>query len=518
MGRLTTEPSRVDTPQLQVELRGVGKSFGGTAVLTGIDLTIEPGTVHGLVGENGAGKSTLSKIIAGVYTADAGTLHVGDEAVSFTSPREALGRGIATIAQELALVPALTVAENVFLGREPRRGGFLNRRALRRQFVELAESTGFELDPDARVGALRTADQQKVEILRALARGASLIIMDEPTAALSAADAEILHGIVRQLAASGRTVLLISHFLGEVLGLADTVTVLRDGRLIRTGPAAAETEATLIEAMLGRSLGSVFPQKPPVPGPSTPIVLSVSDLVAPGVNGVSFEVRAGEVLGIAGLVGSGRSEIAHAVYGSARRSAGEVEVDGEPVPSQIGASQRAGVFLIPESRKDQGLVLPRSIRQNVTLSNLAGLSRGGWVRSGAERAEAQEMLRRVTVAGDDRRPVSALSGGNQQKVLFARALERPRKVLIADEPTRGVDVGSRRAIYDLIAEQAAAGVGVVVISSDAEEVIGLAHRILVIRGGRIVAELTGETMTEEHIITAAFADPVSTRTDSSEQA
>jgi simple sugar transport system ATP-binding protein/ribose transport system ATP-binding protein len=515
---LTTESSHVDTPQLQVELRGVGKSFGGTPVLQGIDLTIAPGTVHGLVGENGAGKSTLSKIVAGVYTADTGTLEIGGEAVTFASPRDALARGIATIAQELALVPALTVAENVFLGREPRRAGFLNRKQLRRQFVELAESTGFELDPDVRVGSLRTADQQKVEILRALARGASLIIMDEPTAALSGADAEILHGIVRQLAASGRTVLLISHFLREVLDLADTVTVLRDGRHIRTGPAAAETESTLIEAMLGRSLGSIFPTKPPLPGPDTPVALSVSDLVAPGVHGVSFEIRAGEVLGFAGLVGAGRSEIAHAVFGSTRRSDGDVEVDGEVVPPQIGASHRAGIFLVPESRKDQGLVLQRSIRENVTLSNLGGLSRAGWVRTRSERTEAQEMLRRVTVTGDDRRPVGALSGGNQQKVLFARALERPRKVLIADEPTRGVDVGSRRAIYDLIAEQAAGGIGVLVISSDAEELIGLAHRILVIRGGRIVAELIGEEMTEERIITAAFADPVSTPSDSSEQA
>jgi len=499
--------SAADAPQLELELRGIGKSFGGTAVLAGIDLAIEPGTVHGLVGENGAGKSTLSKIIAGVTTADAGTMRLGGEPVVFASPREALTRGIATIAQELALVPALGVAENVFLGREPRRLGLIDRRRLRRQFLELAESTGFLLDPDAVVGSLRTADQQKVEILRALARGASFIIMDEPTAALSAQDAETLHGVVRQLASSGRTVLLISHFLGEVLDLADTITVLRDGRLIRTGPAAQETEATLIEAMLGRSLGSVFPEKPPVPGPAAPIALSVSDLTAPGVQGVSLEVRAGEILGLAGLVGAGRSELAHAIYGAARRSGGTVEIDGEPVAPSIAAARRAGAVLIPESRKDQGLVLQRSIRENVTLADLPGVSRGGWVRPQAERAHAQALLGRVTVDGDDRRPVAALSGGNQQKVLFARALAGRPKLLIADEPTRGVDVGSRRAIYDLIAEQASAGLGVLVISSDAEEVIGLAHRVLVIRGGRVVGEFAGEAMTEEQIITAAFADP-----------
>jgi len=504
---VTAEAATVGAPQFRVELRGVGKSFGGTWVLQDIDLTIEPGSVHALVGENGAGKSTLSKIVSGVYTADTGTLVVGDDEVSFGSPREALDRGIATIAQELALVPALSVAENVFLGREPRRAGFLDRKELRRRFLELAGPTGFELNPDVPVASLRTADQQKVEILRALARGASFIIMDEPTAALAGHDAELLHGVVRRLAASGTTVLLISHFLDEVLELADTVTILRDGRHIRTAPAAQETEASLIEGMLGRTLGSVFPERSAAPvGAET--VLEVRDLVAPGVQGVSFDVRAGEVVGLAGLVGAGRSEIAHAIYGAVPRSAGSVRVAGVDAPADVGGALRAGLFLIPESRKDQGLVLGRPIRENVTLSNLAELTVGGWVRTGAERATARDLLARVTVAGDDRRNVSALSGGNQQKVLFARALQRPRRALIADEPTRGVDVGSRRAIYDLIAEQSRAGVGVVVISSDVEEVLGLAHRILVVRAGRIVAELTGEDMTEENILTAAFAQPI----------
>jgi len=508
MGGLSpADTPAADAPQLRVELRGVGKSFGGTPVLQGIDLAIEPGTVHALVGENGAGKSTLSKIIAGLYTADEGSLVVDGETLAFGTPREALDRGIATIAQELALVPALTVAENVFLGREPRSGPFLNRKRLRRQYLDLAGPTGFELDPDAPVGSLRTADQQKVEILRALARGASLIIMDEPTAALAGHDTELLHGVVRRLAAQGRTVLLISHFLGEVLELADTVTILRDGRLIRTAPAAQETEASLIEGMLGRTLGSVFPERSPAPeGAET--VLEVRDLVAPGVNGVSLEVRAGEIVGLAGLVGAGRSELAHAIFGASRRTGGTVRVAGEDVAASVHGALRGGLFLIPESRKEQGLVLGRPIRENVTLSNLSGLTAGGWVRTAAERREARALLARVTVAGDDRRNVSALSGGNQQKVLFARALERRRRVLIADEPTRGVDVGSRRAIYDLIAEQAAAGVGVLVVSSDVEEILGLAHRVLVVRGGRIVAELAGERMTEEHVLTAAFAEPI----------
>ena len=500
-------PATAGAPQLTIELRGVGKSFGGVPVLSDIDLRLEPGSVHALVGENGAGKSTLSKIIAGIYSADTGDLLVDGEPENFGSPREALDRGIAAIAQELALVPGLSVAENVFLGREPRTLGWVSRRKLRRAYLELAERTGFTLDADTLVGSLRTADQQKVEIMRALARGASLIIMDEPTAALSAHDTELLHGVVRQLAASGHTVLLISHFLGEVLELCDTVTILRDGRLIRTAPAADETEATLIEGMLGRTLGSVFPPKPPAPT-GTDEVLTVTDLEGPGVNGISLSIRPGEIVGLAGLVGAGRSEIAHAIYGANPRFAGRVAVDGVECGPGITAALRRGIFLIPESRKEQGLVLGRPIRQNVTLSNLDQVATVGWLRPAQERQQARGILERVTVAGDDRRHVAALSGGNQQKVLFARALQRPRKILIADEPTRGVDVGSRRAIYDLIVEQAQQGIGVLVISSDVEEVLGLAHRILVIRGGRIVGEFAGDEMTEENIITAAFADPI----------
>jgi len=503
--------TQAGAPQLSIELRGVGKSFGGVPVLAGIDVTFAPGSVHALVGENGAGKSTLSKIISGVYTHDTGALIVDGESVSFGSPREALDRGIATIAQELALVPALSVAENVFLGREPRTLGWVDRRKLRRSFVALAEQTGFTLDPDVPVGSLRTADQQKVEILRALARGASFIIMDEPTAALSGHDTELLHDVVRQLAASGHTVLLISHFLGEVLELADTVTILRDGRLIRTAPASQETESSLIEAMLGRSLGSVFPEKsaPPATTSDRAPALEVDGLSGHGFSDISLTVACGEIVGLAGLVGAGRSEIAHAIFGADRRTSGTVRVDGREVPGDIPAAMRSGLFMIPESRKDQGLVLGRPIRQNVSLSNLGLVSTGGWLDFAKERRESRQMLDRVTVAGDDRRDVSSLSGGNQQKVLFARALAKPRSVLIADEPTRGVDVGSRRAIYDLIAEQAASGIGVLVISSDVEELLGLAHRILVVRSGRIVARLAGDEMTEHNVLTAAFADPIS---------
>ncbi|HEY4267149.1 MAG TPA: sugar ABC transporter ATP-binding protein [Galbitalea sp.] len=490
-----------------VHLTDISKSFGGVRVLSDVNLTIARGTVHGLVGENGAGKSSLSKIIAGLLTADSGQVQVNGETVTFRSPREALGHGIATIAQELALVPGLSVAENVFLGAEPRRAGFIQRRVLRARFTVLASEAGFDLRADARAGSLRTADQQKVEILRALSRGADFIIMDEPTAALSREDAQRLHEVVRSLAASGKTVLLISHFLSEVLSLADTVTILRDGKIVRTAASTDETEGSLIEGMLGRALTSVFPQKTPPPADAA-AVLSVKDLTAPGVDGTSFEIAAGEIVGLAGLVGAGRSELAHAIFGGSRRTAGSILVDGRELTGRSPShALRHGIFLIPESRKEQGLLLLRPIRENVTLASLRLFSRGSWIRSRPEHGETRRVLGEVTVRGESiARPVASLSGGNQQKVMFARGmLHRPR-VLIADEPTRGVDVGSRRAIYDVLVENARQGVGVLVISSDIEEVLGLAHRVLVIRHGRVVAELAGSLMTEENILTAAFAE------------
>ncbi|AYG05226.1 sugar ABC transporter ATP-binding protein [Gryllotalpicola protaetiae] len=490
---------------IHLELRGIGKSYGGTPVLTDIDLTIPRGTVHGLVGENGAGKSSIGRIIAGIGQPDRGELLVDGQEVSFRSPREALAMGIATIAQELSLVPSLTVAENVYLGSEPRRGVFISSRRLRAQFLELAAGAGFELDPDAVVGGLRTADQQKVEILRAMSRGASFIIMDEPTAALSRDDTARLHDVVRRLAASDHTVLLISHFLGEVLDLADDVTILRDGRIVRGGPASAETESSLIESMLGRKLTALYPEKAAAVA-GADAVLEVEGLRAPGVDDVSLAVRAGEIVGLAGLVGSGRSELAHALFGSVRRSGGVVRIGGRAVGR--GSPRRAlrhGAYLIPESRKEQGLVLQRPVRENVTLASVREFSIGGWIRAGRERMSAQGALRDVTVRVDAApEPVASLSGGNQQKVLFARGMLRAPVLLIADEPTRGVDVGSRRAIYDLLVEQAARGVGVLMISSDLDEVLGLAHRVLVMRNGAVSAELEGERMTEANVLRAAF--------------
>ncbi len=495
---------------VHVELRDIWKSFGGARALEAVSLQIGRGSIHALVGENGAGKSTLGKIISGAVQLDRGQLLLGGEPVHFRSPRDAIARGIVLIAQELSIAPSLSVAENVFLGVEPRRAGFLRRRALRRRYAELVATAGFELGGDLNAGRLRTADQQKVEILRALCRNAELIVMDEPTAALSRPDAEALHEVIRGLARAGTTIVLVSHFLGEVLDLADEVTILRDGQVVQTTAAAGQTEESLLRAMLGRSLGAAFPARQPVPE-QAPAVLSVRGVTAPGVHDVSLDLRAGEILGLAGLVGAGRSELARAVYQASRLAAGTVTVSGtgrlsrQRWPGSPRAALRAGLAMIPESRKDQGLLLRRSVTENVSLASLGQLNRAGIIRTAPERRTVQEMLRRVDVrARSLAAPADTLSGGNQQKLLFARMLLCEPRVLIADEPTRGVDVGAKRAIYELLTTLTAEGLGVLLISSDVEEILGLAHRVLVMRGGRIAAELTGDEVTEAAILGAAF--------------
>jgi simple sugar transport system ATP-binding protein/ribose transport system ATP-binding protein len=490
-----------------VELLDVAKRFGGVQALRDVSLRIERGSIHALVGENGAGKSTLGKIVAGALAPDDGGMLLDGEPVALRSPREALDHGIAAIAQEVTVVPRLSVAENVFLGSEPVRAGFMRRRALRRRFVALAEETGFDLPADRPAGALRVAEQQQLEILRALSRDAQLIVMDEPSAALSGPETERLHRIIRELAESGKTILLVSHILKEVLSLADTVTVLRDGHLVQTSPTSAESEESLIQAMLGRSIGATFPAVPTVADDASE-VLRVDELSAAGVRDVSLTVRAGEIVGLAGLVGSGRSELARAIFGATRRTRGSVLAAGHRLQGGPRASLRSGLAMIPESRKDEGLLFARSVTENASLAALPRFSRAGFVRRAAERADAMGVLDRSDIKSEGySAPVRSLSGGNQQKVLFARMIMCGPRVLIADEPTRGVDVGAKRAIYDLLVTLAGEGLGVLLISSELEEILGLAHRVLVMRSGGIVAELRGDDVTESAILAAAFAGP-----------
>ena len=488
-----------------IELTSIGKWFGGVHAVSDVSVRIEPGTIHAIVGENGAGKSTLGKVLSGSLRPDQGEVRLNGEVHHFHSPRDALSAGIATIAQEIALVPGMTVAQNVFLGIEARRAGFVRRQAMRRRTRALCREAEFDLPPDQVVSRLRLPDQQKTEILRAIARQASTIVMDEPTAALGRIDAEKLHTVIRKLRDGGRTVVLISHFLDEVLALADTVTVLRDGKHVRTAPAAQETEQSLIEAMLGRSMQQLYPEVRR-PAEDSPVVLDIKDLSAPGVRNISLRVRAGEIVGLAGLVGAGRSELAMAIYGAARKQGGEAFIGAKRAtvksPRQ---ARRAGLFMVPESRKEQGLVAMRSVRENVNLANVAQHATLGVLRGRAEkRATAQALERTEVRAGSPELPVSSLSGGNQQKVMFARGMLCDPQVLVADEPTRGVDIGSRQSIYGLIKAQAEAGVGIVIISSDLEEVLGLAHRVVVMRAGTVVAEYSGPEMTPENVLSAAM--------------
>ncbi|HEY3926152.1 MAG TPA: sugar ABC transporter ATP-binding protein [Acidothermaceae bacterium] len=501
-GHLTSGPPT--SPQ--IELRGLGKQFSRVYVLKDVSLTVMRGSVHALVGENGAGKSTLGKIVAGVYQHDEGTMRLDGQLVVFRSPREALSQGVAMLAQEPMVVPHLTIAENVLLGTEPSSQGFVRRRRLYAAFDQLASSVGFDLRGDVLAGRLRVAEQQQVEILRAISRNARVIVMDEPSAALDGADLVRLHDVIRQLAAAGKTIILISHFLREVVDLADRVTVLRDGRVVSDVATSEATVAGLVEAMLGRPLTASFPDKR-FPVPDAPVALKVRHLHAPGVVDVSLEVHAGEIVGLAGLVGAGRTELARAIIGATRPHSGKAEAASKSLGRSPRESLRAGVAMIPESRKDDGLVLTRSVLENVTLSHLSEVTSFGIVRRGAERAAGKAVLTRCDVrgAGPDV-AVGTLSGGNQQKVLFARICLSNPGVIIADEPTRGVDIGAKRTIYDVLTTLADEGRAVLIISSEIEEVIGLAHRVLVMRGGRIVQELTGEAINEQAILTSAFAE------------
>jgi ABC-type sugar transport system ATPase subunit len=499
-----------------VELRGVSKGFGAVRALVGVDLTVARGSIHGVVGENGAGKSTLGKIVAGVYRPDGGELWVDGRRATYGAPRDALADGVTMIAQEPTVVPHRSVLENVFLGIERARIGVVDGRALRRRFAELVERAGLELPPNRLARTLGVADQQKVEVLRALARDAKLIVMDEPTSALTADESSRLFELVRRLRDGGTTIVYVSHFLQEVIDLVDTITVLRDGRLVRTGRAREESAEGLVAAMLGRSVDLAFPEKPELPR-DAPVVFSVRDLSRPPVvHDVSFDIRAGEILGLAGLIGSGRSEVARAVFGADRAGGGEIAIDGKPIRIRTPRHAiRAGLVMLPEDRKAQGLFMLRSIGDNVTLPHLDTVSCGGLLDPRRERTSAGAQLDRVELhSPTPRTKVGALSGGNQQRVLFAKWLFRPPRVFIADEPTRGIDVGAKRAIYQLIHSLAAQGMAILLISSEHEEVLGLAHRVLVMREGRIVAELGGSDMTEAAVLHAAFGltDAEATRT------
>ena len=492
-----------------VELRDVDKRFGGTQALAGVSLEVRAGEIHAFVGENGAGKSTLGKVIAGIYSADRGDVVVDGTPVDRWNPAVAQRQGIAMIAQELALVPDLTVAQNVFLGAEEQRFGF-ERRNLTERLTRLDAEVGFGLDPTAKVGDLRIADQQKVEILRSLARDARVIVMDEPTSSLAAKEMAQLEELMRTLRDRGCCVIYVSHFLDSVLGVADRITVMRDGRRITTVDAAAVSKHELVTAMLGREMEQAFPDRPAAPSTEVHPLLRVRGArTRTGVQDMSFEVRPGEIVGLLGLVGSGRTECLRAVFGADELMAGEIEFDGRAwTPQGPGASIDAGMVFVSEDRHRDGLVLERSVRENVALASLKHRASGGIIRRKAEKETALEYASALSMRPlDIELPVSWFSGGNQQKALLAKALAAKPRLIILDEPTRGVDVGAKRTIYELIVRLAVEGIGVLLISSEHEEIMELAHRAYLVSEGRTFGEIIPGETSDESVLHRLFNVP-----------
>jgi ribose transport system ATP-binding protein len=487
-----------------LQMTGIVKEFPGVRALGGVDLEVRAGEVHCLLGQNGAGKSTLIKVLAGVHQPDEGSIAWDGETVSLGSPHAALKAGIATIYQELDLVPELTVAENIFLGHELSTAGFSQRIRANRTSRELLTRLGHaEISPTRTVGSLAPAGQQIVSMARALSRDTRLLILDEPSAVLDQEGVANLFRVIRGLAAEGVAVVYISHRLEEIREIGDRITVLKDGRTVATGLAVAETPTSeLIRLMTGRAIEYVFPPRPSVAADG-PVVLEVRDLSLSGVfRGVDLTVRAGEIVGLAGLVGAGRSEILETLYGARRATSGTVSVDGQRLRrGSVTAAVTAGVGLAPEERKSQALLLDQSVASNITVSSLGAFSRLGFVNRAAERKKASELTRSLDVRPDGvTRAVRTLSGGNQQKVVLARWLQRGCRVLLLDEPTRGVDVGARTEIYQLVRRLADSGVAVVVVSSEVEEVLGLADRVLVVREGEVVHEAAATELDESRVL------------------
>ncbi|MEU0090809.1 sugar ABC transporter ATP-binding protein [Kribbella sp. NPDC006257] len=487
-----------------LRMTGIVKEFPGVRALDGVDLDVRRGEVHCLLGQNGAGKSTLIRVLTGAHQPDAGTIHVGGDEVSLSSPTDSIKLGIAAIYQELDLVPDLTVAENVFLGHEPARFGLTRRHEATTKARELLKGLGHGEIPASRpVGLLSAAGQQVVSMARALSRDAQLIVMDEPSAVLDSEEVANLFRVIRDLTARGVAVIYISHRLEEIRAIGDRVTVLKDGATVATGLDARETPTKeLIRLMTGRSIEYVFPPRAEILS-TAPVVLEVENLSRTGeFEDIGFEVRAGEILGFAGLVGSGRSEVLETVYGARRATTGVVRVNGKELRSgRVQSAVRAGVGLAPEERKSQALLLDQAVYKNITVSTLGRFASAGFLNGRAEKEAAEELTKALDVrpAGIDH-PVRNLSGGNQQKVVLARWLLRDCRVLLLDEPTRGVDVGARSEIYALVRKLAANGVAIVLVSSEVEEVLGLADRVVVMREGRAVHTGPAQDIDEHRVL------------------
>ncbi|MGN6724834.1 MAG: sugar ABC transporter ATP-binding protein [Tepidisphaeraceae bacterium] len=485
-----------------IQFDGITKRFGGVLALDHVSLSIAAGEVHGLMGENGAGKSTLGKTLAGIHVPDEGRILLNGQPQAFRSPADALAAGIGMVHQELAFCPDLSVAENLCMGRYPRRFGLLNRRRMNEQAEVLLARIGVSLDPRRLMRTLTVAQEQSVQIAAAVGTQARVLVFDEPTASLSSHESEQLFQLMAKLKQDGITMIYVSHRMPEVLALCDSISVLRDGKFVGSLTRATASHERLVEMMTGRvvDIRRTGGSRPVSAGEP---VLTVRGLTSPGkFQNVNFEVRPGEIVGMAGLVGAGRSEVATAIFGLDRAATGDVLVSQQPLPLRnIRQAMRAGIALVPEDRKRQGLVLGMSCATNESMAMLKQLGSRLFLSFAKERALARDMAERLRIkaAGIDA-PVNSLSGGNQQKVVIAKWLARGSKILIVDEPTRGVDIGAKQAIHDLLHELALQGTAILVISSELPEVIALSDRVLVMREGHLVAQVPAAEATEQTLL------------------
>lgn len=502
---MTSASPSMHAPQAAIlECSDITKSFGGVPVLRGITLNLEPGTVTALAGENGAGKSTLMKIVSGQYSADSGDVTVQGTHLAPGNPRDAVRHGVAIVPQELASIEDMTVYENLFVGRELKRGPFLNRKAMIDEARETLSAFDVAISPTARMGSLPVGLRQIVEIVKAARTGAQVVMLDEPTSAISEREVEGLYGIVRRLRDHGVAMVYTTHKMAEIRAIADRVVVLRDGGLILDEPLTNVTDDDIVTAMIGRELDALFPARV---DPKAEAVLEVRDLQVDGASRpVSFSVRSGEILGLAGLVGAGRTELLEAIFGARHTSSGEIVVRGRTVKRNSPAAAIAdGMAMVPEDRKISGVVLSMSVLDNGSLPRLSAFSVAGWLRGKARTTAVSDVMKSVRLRSSGlSQQVGTLSGGNQQKVVLARWLTGDVNVLLLDEPTRGVDVGARSEIYRIITEFAEAGMAVVMASSDMPEIIGLSHRAFVMRDGALVGELDRDALDHPAVQESVF--------------
>jgi len=487
-----------------LEMKGITKRFPGVLALDRVDFNVRAGEVHLLMGENGAGKSTLMKVLSGAYPKDAGEIRINGKTAEIRSPHHARQLGVAMIYQEMTLVPHLSVAENIFLGREPSRWGFISRAQMRKEASRLLHRLRAGFSPDAPVSGLPVAKQQIVEIARALSLNARILVMDEPTAPLSQKEVSSLFRIIRALRSSGAAIVYISHRLEEARQVGDRVTVLRDGKLAGTGPLGRLSDGALVRLMVGRALSRQFPR---LPAAGRGTLLKAEGLARRGAFGpISFSLARGEILGLAGLVGAGRTELARCLAGADRPTAGSIALDGTRRTFRSpGEAKRAGIALLPEDRKAQGLVLGLPLLHNASLAALDKFTRFGFIRRGREEKVVSGLVRKLDIRPPDLDRVTRyLSGGNQQKVVLAKWLAVSPRIIIFDEPTRGIDVRAKFEVYRLITSLAAAGAGIIFISSDLGEVLGLSHRVAVMRTGRITSVLPRKSATPERVMHLAM--------------